>query len=99
MKTIKKQLQKQTLIFTLLVTCLFYASCSSNDDMDEERFNGKMEAIINGRLIVFESASGYGFFNLEQSCYENFHQIIGSIELDNIEGHTIMGFAWAKGYY
>ena len=82
MKTILKF--KHVIIFCLLI-CF---GCSK-DSLDNERFSGTMQAKINGELIVFESASGYGFFDLANSCSRNFHQIIGSMEYRTSDGHTI----------
>lgn len=71
MKTIKIN---HTVITFIILLLLF--GCSK-DSMEEERFKESMQAKVNGRLIVFERAYGSGSFNLDKSCWENFHEISG----------------------
>ncbi len=65
------------LIRSVIIFCLITCFSCSKDSVDEERFTGTMQAKINGELIVFESASGYGFFDLGKRCSDPFHQISG----------------------
>jgi len=73
--------------FVFLFCILFLLCCSKDDDYVRE--SGTMEARINGKLVIFDSASGYGFFDLDNHCNRNFHQIIGGMEFRASDGHTI----------
>ena len=73
--------------FLFLFSLLFLLGCSKDDDNVREF--GTMEARINGELVNFANASGYGFFDLENSCSKNFHQVIGGMEFRASDGHTI----------
>ncbi|MEH6538089.1 MAG: hypothetical protein V7719_16935 [Psychroserpens sp.] len=73
--------------FLFLFSLLFLLGCSKDDDNVREF--GTMEARINGELVIFANASGYGFFDLENSCSKNFHQVIGGMEFRASDGHTI----------
>ena len=77
------------LIRSTLILCIAICLGCSKDSIDDERFKGTMQAKVNGELIVFERASGYGFFDLENSCNRNFHQITGGMEFRASDGHTI----------
>lgn len=83
-------MKKTNIIFLLFLSLLFF-SCSKNDNDNQDRFEGTMEAKINGELIIFERATGDGSFNMTEDCIEDFHMVRGAIGFDNSspEGHLI----------
>ncbi len=64
-------MKKTNIIFLLFLSLLFF-SCSKNDNDNQDRFEGTMEAKINGELIIFERATGDGSFNMTEDCIEDF---------------------------
>ena len=82
---------KTTKLLLVLLLSLFFVDCSKSDDDSQDRFEGTMEAKINGELIIFERAHGDGSFNMAEDCIEDFHMVKGVIGFDNSspEGHLI----------
>ncbi|MFD2726840.1 hypothetical protein [Hyunsoonleella rubra] len=62
------------LVIAVIISLCF--GCSKQD-LREEIFVGAMQAEINGELVVFERANGYGFFDINGGCDEKFHEITG----------------------
>ena len=81
----KMQLLYRIAIILYLIACF---SCGK-DSIEEERFIGTMQAKVNGELIVFERAGGYGFFDLNIRCSDPFHQINGTIGFDAVK-HLVL---------
>ena len=83
-----------------LITIIYvmsFMNCSK-DSISEEPFSGTMQAKINGELVVFDTAYGNSFFDLERSCYEKFHKLFGSMENKEGVGHSInLGFSPSQG--
>lgn len=82
-------MKKILLLLTVLLLVFLFTTCSKKEDDEKIKFQGTMEAKVNGKLVIFEHASGYGFYDLDNHCYKNFHQITGGMEFRASNGHTI----------
>lgn len=76
-------------IALIIISFFTFFSCSK-DSSDENRFEGTMEAKINGELVTFHSAWGDGSYNLDEGCIEPFYRVFGTWEEQVANGHTVI---------
>jgi len=88
---------KATLIFRIsLIFCLLTFFCCSKDSLEEDPYQGTMEAKINGELVIFDRAMGEGSIYFPQDCMGSINKIIREVyteEISNgekvVSGHLI----------
>ena len=81
---------KTTNIILLMFLLLTVVSCSKSDDDSHDRFEGTMEAKVNGELVKFYSAWGDGSLDMQNKCLRPYHRIFGDWEARTSNGHRIV---------